>query len=1091
MKISTGEVAELAINYDWSQTPLGASETWSAELRAAVVSSLSDRANFPTTNSSDSNLLDRTKAQQRYNTLLDRVEKGFAISEMLFDDTGKPFDYRFLEINHLFESMTGLENATGKTALELISNLESFWVETYGKLALTREPIQFEHRVETLNRWFEVRAFPIDDPLEFRFGVLFTDITQRKLDAERLKLIGSRLEISLAAGDVGVWDFDMVDRTIWRSIEHDRLFGYEQLQEEWNFERFLSHVIPADRERVTQAFQIAIASNTPHEVEFGIHQVSGETRWIWIRGITERNQDGEAIRLYGVIRDVSDRTRREHSQSFLLEIQKDLSFIEDFGQMLEVVSQKMRVWFDFSLLAFANVDMVTNSCTTFYTSSNDGDFPQVATYKLSDFFVEDRLRRLQTGEIVVINDTNENTEIQAGFGNLGIRSSLILPYINDGEWRFVISGNRPEPSGWREDEIELMSDLVPRIYLEIERSRAETSLEQANQRFKLAMQAVSGIIFEWNVQSASVYRSEGLFELIGFNGEEVPPTSEWWFDLVHPEDRANLESVISQLANGQNFYEREYRIRHANGHYIDIWERSVVQRNELGDAVKVVGFTTDISDRKNAERQLWESEARMRLTMVGTNMGDWELDLVENKLWWSERSFRLLGYEPTPTGEANQEMWIDCSSVEDQARATEIWERAVAEQIMFRNEYQMTRHDNQQTIWLEVFASFDFDRNGRAIRARGVSFDISDRKRNETALTQSEERYRNLVELIPQLVWTADHRGNLLDVNQRWLDYTGLSSTQQAVENVGLRNFSHPDDRDFLSDAWQLCQKKGVPLQTEGRIRGQDGIYRWYLHQAVPQKNQRGEVVKWYGACTDIDAQKQLEKEYANLLQKLQERNQDLDQFSYIVSHDLKAPLRAIANLSEWLEDDLLDIIPVESKEQLQLMRSRVFRMEALIDGLLNYARIGREEIEPEEVYLSEILTDIIDLLDPPATFVIELPDNLPCILTKRISLNQVLSNLVGNGIKHYGSTDGKITISFKEESSFYEFAIADNGKGIPLEQQSRVFDIFQTLDKSNSNSTGIGLAIVKKIVETEGGKIQLRSEVGKGSTFSFTWRKY
>jgi len=345
-----------------------------------------------------------------------------------------------------------------------------------------------------------------------------------------------------------------------------------------------------------------------------------------------------------------------------------------------------------------------------------------------------------------------------------------------------------------------------------------------------------------------------------------------------------------------------------------------------------------------------------------------------------------------------------------------------------------------------------------------------------------------LVELIPQLVWTATPEGLLLDVNQRWLDFTGLTLAQAQSE--GWEAVIHADDLPLLNKYWELAQQEGK-YEAEGRMLQADGQYRWHLHQAIAEKNERGQIIKWFGTATDIDDRKQLEQEYSDLLVKVQERNQELDQFTHIVSHDLKAPLRAIANLAQWLEEDLEGKIPSDNKLQLQLMRSRAYRMEALINGLLNYARIAKEDIPLELVSVEQLLAEIVDSLDPLPPFRVEIAHPLPTFLTKRILLSQVLTNLIGNAIKHHDRADGMVKITVQEQPEFYEFAISDDGLGIDLNQQTRIFDIFQTVESQDkSQSTGIGLAIVKKIVNSQGGKVHVESEVGRGSTFHFTWSK-
>jgi PAS domain S-box-containing protein len=226
--------------------------------------------------------------------------------------------------------------------------------------------------------------------------------------------------------------------------------------------------------------------------------------------------------------------------------------------------------------------------------------------------------------------------------------------------------------------------------------------------------------------------------------------------------------------------------------------------------------------------------------------------------------------------------------------------------------------------------------------------------------------------------------------------------------------------------------------------------------------------------------------------QTLAERNQELDQFAYVVSHDLKAPLRAISTLSEWLETDLENKLPQENQVQLQLLRARVHRMYGLLNGILDYARIGRTQIALEPVSVDALLTEIVDTLAPPSGFMVEVASPLPTFKTSRVLLRQVLTNLIDNAIKYHPNPEqGLLKISVQESENYYEFAIIDNGEGIDPQYHQKVFTIFQTLEaRDTRESIGVGLAIVKKIVRSEGGEIHLTSEVGKGSTFSFTWRK-
>jgi PAS domain S-box-containing protein len=223
----------------------------------------------------------------------------------------------------------------------------------------------------------------------------------------------------------------------------------------------------------------------------------------------------------------------------------------------------------------------------------------------------------------------------------------------------------------------------------------------------------------------------------------------------------------------------------------------------------------------------------------------------------------------------------------------------------------------------------------------------------------------------------------------------------------------------------------------------------------------------------------------------LEDRNRELEQFAYVASHDLKAPLRAIANLSEWIEEDLQGQLPAENQHQMKLLRGRVLRMEALINGLLDYSRAGRKQVEVELVSVKALLAEVIDSLSPPDTFTIEIAPDMPVLNTKRILLRQVFANLINNAIKHHDRGDGHLWIDGKDCGDRYEFIVTDDGPGIDPAFHEKIFVIFQTLEaRDTKESTGVGLAIVKKIVEFEGGDIWVESAKGAGAAFHFTWPK-
>lgn len=241
----------------------------------------------------------------------------------------------------------------------------------------------------------------------------------------------------------------------------------------------------------------------------------------------------------------------------------------------------------------------------------------------------------------------------------------------------------------------------------------------------------------------------------------------------------------------------------------------------------------------------------------------------------------------------------------------------------------------------------------------------------------------------------------------------------------------------------------------------------------------------------EVTEQVRARKRSEALATALEVTNRDLDQFAYVASHDLKAPLRGIATLSEWIEEAVSSHVSGETQQQMDLLRGRVRRLEALIDGILDYSRAGRVRSKLELVDVGALLAECRDLLAPPAEATIEIRSDMPTLLTERVPLQQVFMNLIGNALKHAGRQDVRIELGCADMGTAYDFAVRDDGPGIPAQFHERIWGIFQTLKpRDRVEGTGIGLSVVKKLVESRGGQVSVESEPGAGATFHVIWPK-
>jgi signal transduction histidine kinase len=287
-----------------------------------------------------------------------------------------------------------------------------------------------------------------------------------------------------------------------------------------------------------------------------------------------------------------------------------------------------------------------------------------------------------------------------------------------------------------------------------------------------------------------------------------------------------------------------------------------------------------------------------------------------------------------------------------------------------------------------------------------------------------------------------------------------------------------------------LARFSGAALQVSLTLEIAKAANRTLQDRIHERKQAEEALLKSEAALRELNTT--LERRVQERTEELERSNRELDQFAYVASHDLKAPLRAINQLATWIAQDTDGLLPATAQEYLVKLQGRIHRLETLLDDLLAYSRAGRQRHLPELIDTAELVNSIVELLSPSDNFTVQVADAMPVIMTERIPLETVFRNLIGNAIKHHHAPeDGFVEISGQDRGEFVEFSVKDNGPGIEDRFHRRIFEMFQTLrPRDQIEGSGIGLSVVKKILESRGGTIHIESSPGDGSTFRFTWQK-
>ena len=633
-----------------------------------------------------------------------------------------------------------------------------------------------------------------------------------------------------------------------------------------------------------------------------------------------------------------------------------------------------------------------------------------------------------------------------------------------------------------------------------DRTRAAVLLSDGERSFRALADSIPQLAWMADATGWIFWYNERWYEYTGTTLEEM---EGWgWQKVHHPQHVDRVVDRIRHAFETGEPWEDTFPLRSKTGEYRWFLSRALPIKDADGHVIRWFGTNTDVTEQLDAaaEREHLlerERQARERATTILESITDafFALDHDWRFTYVNREAERLL--EKSRDELLGRSIWEEFREAVG-TRFFREYQRAMTERVTVEFEEFYRPLNN----WFEVHAY-------PSPEGLSVYFhEVTERRRAADALRESEERYRLLADMIPQHIWTTEADGYHTYFSRRWYDYTG--ATPDETRGDGWLELLHPEDRDRTLSRWQHSLRTGEPYTIEYRFRSADGTYSWFLGQAMPLRNESGDIVRWFGTLTDISQRKRLEEERERLLARAQdaraaaERQRDeLERMTESrarlirgFSHDVKNPLGAAEG---YLQLMTMDRLSEKQRERIEKVQRSVRAAVNLIEDLLELSRAeaGEIAIERAPTDLRDVARDAAEEYRAQAeakglSLMVDWPDRLPVVASDASRIRQVVGNLLANAVKY---TDrGGITVSVKPSSDpkaprpgrWIAIGISDTGPGIPAEQQPLIFQEFGRLETAGEKKgVGIGLAISCRIAHALGGDITIDSELKKGSTFT------
>lgn len=595
-------------------------------------------------------------------------------------------------------------------------------------------------------------------------------------------------------------------------------------------------------------------------------------------------------------------------------------------------------------------------------------------------------------------------------------------------------------------------------------------------------------------------KQTGITNAVGKRMRELAPDHEQhWFDIYGKialtGESARFENSAQALGRWYEVY--AFRIGRRENRQVAIFFNDITERKHIEAEILQTsqGLQLALSAGKQAAEALRLSEEKFRASFHQAAVGmcivglDGRFELV------NERLSEMLGYR----NDEFETMSARELTFPDDYSATETqFHRLLAGEI---GEYALEKrycHKKGHAIWCRATVSLLRDKRGQPEKLIGVIEDISQRRQVEDDLRTSREELRVLSNSVPQLVWMTDPDGHIFWYNDRWFEYTGTNLEQ--MKGWGWETVHHPDHLPRILSKWRDALSSGQDWEDTFPLRGADGQYRWFLSRAFPLRDAQGKITRWFGSNTDIEdvrrnqealhqAHAELEQRVAERTAKLSETVAQMEEFSYAVSHDLRAPLRAMRAYSKVLLEDnaeMLAAIP-NALDYLRRIEDNAARLDKMALDVLTFSRMARSEMPLVRVCVDKLVREIVQHYPGMSVMQVDIQiAPLSDVMGHEPSLVQIMSNLLSNAIKFAvpGSVP-KIRIWSENRDGEIRIWVEDQGIGIDPDYHHRLFKMFERIHPdSGHHGTGVGLALVRKAAERMNGTVGVESRGGAGSRF-------